>query len=72
MSSEDHHKPLPEGEDKPEEEAKEEESKEEDQDKKEEELHNECSGCFPDSVYPPPPVLEEEVPDGHPHQKEQD
>ncbi len=71
MSSEHHCKPLQEGEEGQEEEAKEEESKEEEQDK-EEELHDECAGSFPDSMYPPPLVLNKEVPDDLPGQADQE
>jgi hypothetical protein len=70
MSSEHRRNPWQEGEEGKEEEAKEEESKEEETKEEEEDrldgIYDECAGSFPDLVYPPPPVLEEEVPDDLP------
>ena len=51
--------------------------KETDEDAKEEEAekeqpYDECEGSFPDNHYPPPPILEEQIPDDLPKEGNQE
>jgi hypothetical protein len=70
MSSKHRRELSQEVEDVKEKEGDEEEAKEEEQDK--EELWDECEGGYPDSEYPPPPVLEEQVSAALPCQEDQE